>query len=133
MEKIRQEESAEAEYGEIRRGWHFGGDEFVAQILDQIEGTCGENQTWREQAESMEQQAKRMVSEGLRQAGWDETRLQSERKGHPMKVKLARKLRRETTMTLQWIAENLCMGTWTYVSNLLRPKAVPSKSAKDKD
>jgi hypothetical protein len=61
-----------------------------------------------------------------------EARLQSERMGHPMKVKLAHKLRRETTMTLQWIAENLCMGTWTYVSNLLRPKVMPSKGVKDK-
>jgi hypothetical protein len=60
-------------------------------------------------------------------------RLERERKGHSIKVKLARKLRRETTMTLQWIAENLCMGTWTYVSNLLRPKAVPPESVKDKD
>jgi hypothetical protein len=42
--------------------------EFVARMLDQIEGACGENQTWREQAESMEQRAERIVSEGLRQA-----------------------------------------------------------------
>ena len=35
------------------------------------------------------------------------------------KVKLARRLRQETTMSLQWIAARLQMGTWTYVSNLL--------------
>ena len=35
-----------------------------------------------------------------------------------MKVELARKLRRETTMTLQWIAEALCMGSWSYISEI---------------
>jgi len=42
-----------------------------------------------------------------------------ERKGHAVKVTLARRLRAETMMTLKWIAQRLSMGTWTYVSNLL--------------
>ena len=29
------------------------------------------------------------------------------------------RLRRETTMSLKWIAERLAMGSWTNVSNLL--------------
>ena len=49
-----------------------------------------------------------------------------------MKVEVARKLRRETTMTLQWIAAALCMGSWSYVANLLRPVSVRrNRSAKD--
>jgi hypothetical protein len=28
-------------------------------------------------------------------------------------------LRKETTLTLRWIADRLEMGSWTYVSNLL--------------
>ena len=43
-------------------------------------------------------------------------------KGDAGKVKLARQLRAETTMTLRWIAKRLQMGSWTYVSNLLREK-----------
>jgi hypothetical protein len=35
------------------------------------------------------------------------------------KVRLALPLRAETTMSLQWIAEPLGMGSWTRVSNLL--------------
>ena len=35
------------------------------------------------------------------------------------KVRLARRLREETTMTLKWIAARLQMGVWTHVSNLL--------------
>jgi hypothetical protein len=35
---------------------------------------------------------------------------------------MARRLRRETTMSLKWIAQRLQMGTWTYVSSLLNEK-----------
>jgi hypothetical protein len=41
------------------------------------------------------------------------------RKGDGRKVSLAARLRRETTMSLKWIANELHMGSWTYVSNLL--------------
>ena len=136
MEAARQEENQEADYGEIRRGWSRdcgSAEDFVARMLDRIEGACGSNHTWREQAESMEQRAERIVLEGLLEAGWDADRLGDERKGHPTKVKLAQRLRRETTMTLQWIEESLCMGSWTYVSNLLRPNATAQDCVKDKD
>jgi hypothetical protein len=43
-------------------------------------------------------------------------------KSHPVKVQLARMLRKESTMTLKWIAARLQMGSWTYVSNLLNAK-----------
>jgi hypothetical protein len=33
--------------------------------------------------------------------------------------RIARRLRKETTMTLKWIAEKLKMGTWTHVANRL--------------
>jgi hypothetical protein len=32
---------------------------------------------------------------------------------------MAVRLRRETTMTLKWVAERLVMGSWSNVSNLL--------------
>jgi hypothetical protein len=44
------------------------------------------------------------------------------RKGDKVKVVLARRLRRETTMSLKWIARRLHMGGWPYVSNLLHEK-----------
>jgi hypothetical protein len=51
--------------------------------------------------------------------GWAEDALLARRKGHGAKVRLARRLRQETTMSLKWIAQRLHMGSWTYVSNLL--------------
>ena len=44
------------------------------------------------------------------------------RKGDKVKVSLARRLRRDMTMSLKWIARRLHMGSWTYVSNPLHEK-----------
>ena len=131
MEGLRMEKNPESRFEEIRRGWRFGSEEFRARMLERIEASGQENHIRREAAESMEQQAERMVTEGLRKAGWEEKRLRTERKGSPVKVEIARGLRRETTMTLSWIAKRLSMGSWTYVSNLLRPPDSPSKCVKD--
>jgi hypothetical protein len=46
--------------------------------------------------------------------------LAARRKSDPQKVALARVLRSQTPMSLKWIARRLEMGSWTYVSNLLR-------------
>lgn len=54
------------------------------------------------------------------ETGWTENDLSDSRRGDKGKVKLARRLRGETTMTLCWIVDRLRMGSWTYVSNLLR-------------
>ena len=43
----------------------------------------------------------------IERLGWDEDQLRAHRKGHPSKVKLARRLRQETTMSLKWIAARL--------------------------
>jgi len=45
----------------------------------------------------------------LRQAG----------KGDERKVRMAARLRKETTMSLKWVAQYLAMGSWTRVSNPL--------------
>jgi hypothetical protein len=52
---------------------------------------------------------------------------------HPVKVALARPLRKETTVSLKWTAETLCIGTLTHLSNLLRPARQSTGSVKDKD
>jgi hypothetical protein len=69
--------------------------------------------------ESAEQQAERMVLEELSRRRWAEDELKGRRKGDREKVKMAARLRHETTMTLKWIAQRLHMGTWTNVANCL--------------
>jgi len=48
-----------------------------------------------------------------------ESALEKHLKGDPHKVRIALRLRKETTMTLSWIAQRLRMGTKTHVSHLL--------------
>jgi hypothetical protein len=80
---------------------------------------AGASHYGEELRESAEEKAERIVVRELKRLGWAEADLESRRKGDPGKVRLARQLRQETTMTLKWIAERLKMGTWTHVSNRL--------------
>jgi hypothetical protein len=50
---------------------------------------------------------------------WTEAELAQRKKGDSGKLIIARRLQQETTMTLQWIAERLHMGTRSHLSHLL--------------
>jgi len=69
--------------------------------------------------ETAEAKARRIVQEELERLNWDEAALAHRAKGDARKVVMARRLRAETTVTLQWIATHLHMGTWTHVANRL--------------
>ncbi len=111
----------------IRRGWHFGGEDFVARLLDQLEGKAGEHHRAVERAETEEEKAQRIIRAGLAELGWPEGVLAHKRKSDANKVALARRLRAETAVSLKWMADRLQMGTWTHVSNLLRRNSVRSE------
>ena len=72
--------------------------------------------------ETAEQKAEGWLKGELEKLGWKEESLRMVSKSHPVKVQLARRLRKETTLSLKWIAARLQMGSWTYVSNLLHAK-----------
>jgi hypothetical protein len=86
----------------------------------------GANHYGEEVYESEVAKAERIVAEELRRRGWGEAELRGRPKGDKGKVAMAVRLRRETTMTLKWVAERLAMGCWSHVSNLL---AVARKKA----
>jgi len=105
----------------IRRGWCLGGEEFRQELLEQMSEPMGRQPYGGgERQESAEVQAQRLVAEELRRRQWSRADLAQRRKGDPEKVKIARRLRRETTMTLEWIAKQLAMGVAGYVANCLR-------------
>ena len=54
--------------------------------------------------------------------GWPEDELRRRAKGYCGKVRMARRLRQETTLSLKWIAQRLQIGSWSYVSNLLNER-----------
>jgi hypothetical protein len=60
-----------------------------------------------------------IIARELKRPGWKQNELRCRRKGNPEKVKLARRLRAEATMTLACVAQHLETGSWGYVSHLL--------------
>ena len=63
--------------------------------------------------------AERLAQEELKALNWTADELHGRRKSDPQKIRIAARLRRETTMTLEWIAKRLCMGAATHVASLL--------------
>jgi hypothetical protein len=51
--------------------------------------------------------------------GWTEAELARRAKSDARKIRIARQLRAETSVTLKWIAQQLQMGAWTHLANLL--------------
>ena len=118
MERQRQEESDTGDAA-MRRGWCLGSEQFREELLAAATERMGPTNYGAERQEAEEAKAQRWVREELGRLGWDEDELQRTPKGTKAKVRMAASLRRETTMSLKWIAERLHMGSWTYVSNLL--------------
>lgn len=60
-----------------------------------------------ERAAMEEAKAERILAEEFKRRRWETSEVQARRKGDPGKVALAERLRAETTMTVEWIAERL--------------------------
>jgi putative transposase len=107
------------EFKAVRSGWCFGDDTFRKELLSKIDGAAGDSHFGSEFQEAAEVKATRIIDEELRRALWAEAELELKRKGDPVKLRIARRLREETTVTLQWISARLCMGTKSHLSHLL--------------
>jgi hypothetical protein len=79
----------------------------------------GEHHSRQLRPESAEAKAERMVAAELRRLKWDEAQLRESPRNHAAKLALAVRLRRETTLTVQHIAQRLRMGNWKSLSNKL--------------
>ena len=108
------------EWKAVRRGWCLGGKEFREGLLEDMRQGMGPNHGGEERRESEEAWAERLIAEELKRRGWSAAHLALRPKGDARKLEIARRLRRETTMTLRWIAERMNMGTAGSLANLLR-------------
>jgi hypothetical protein len=107
----------EEDFAGLQRGWYVGSEEFRKELLAQMK--AGPENYGQEVRESGEQKAlRRMEAElkKLRRSGAD---LIEPAKDDVEKIRVAKMLRQETTMTLGWIDEALHMGTKTHLSHLL--------------
>lgn len=71
----------------------------------------------------LEAKAERLIQEALGAASVSAEQLSGWRKGHLFKLKLARQLRAETTVTMAWIAQRLSMGSRGHLAHLLYKQA----------
>lgn len=101
----------------LRRGWCCGSPGFRERMLALLGEEAGRHHYGEELRETAEAKAGKLIGEELKRARWREEDLESRRKGHPVKVALAARLRRETTVSWRWIAERLRMGHWRSAAN----------------
>ena len=111
MEARRWEAAAPATITALRRDWCLGGEEFRQERLEQMAGKLGEHHAGEWRRESGEAKAERLVGQELKRPGWTEADLAVRRKSDPLKLAIAARLRRETTLTLKAIAARVQLGT----------------------
>ena len=119
-----------AEYRSIRRGWCFGEEAFRRELLAEVGAGIGTEHFGEERHESQIDQAEGRVLEELRKRKLQESDLPMLSKGDLRKIEIAQRLRKETMVTIKWIAERLHMGSVAYVNNrlYLKRKGKPGKS-----
>jgi hypothetical protein len=99
--------------------WFFGDEALKKELLAQVSEKAGKSHYGEAVQESAEAKAEGIVKGELTQRKWDEKTLAARRKGDAVKVAIAQRLRRETTVTLEWIAKRLRMGAKTHLAHLL--------------
>jgi len=115
----RRREDLAREFQPVERGWCLGSEEFRQELLASASGQIRATHYGAERREAQEAKASRLLREEMGRMGWDDAALRQAGKGDERKVRLAARIRKETTMSLKWIAQHLAMGSWTHVSNLL--------------
>lgn len=115
----------DARMSHLRRGWYWGRQEFGQQML-KLAGKLvgkGRSRSYRRSAQNLahgEQQAEQWVGEGLKIAGVDAPELDSLVGSDARKVALAKLAWEKTTVSQDWIARRLVMGSPANVSQALR-------------
>ncbi len=116
---------ADARQSHLRRGWYWGSQSFVERTLQLAGDVLGQrrHRNYRASRESRahgEDQARKLLTEGLSQARLAPSDLPALKGSDSRKVEIARAIREQTTMSLGWVAEHLSMKSATNVSQQLR-------------
>jgi putative transposase len=119
MEERRAKDEA-GEWEAVRRGWYLGGAPMKERLLEWMGSGLGKHHGGEAKQETEEQKAQRVVGEEMRKRRWTERELARRRKTDAEKVKIAARVRRETVMTMDWIAARLQMGCRHTLANCLK-------------
>ena len=106
----------------MRRGWLLGGEEFRDRVLEWMEKKEGRAGRKVRRAETDQdhgqRQAERLIKWMLEKLGWQEAELLAGRKGDWRKRVIAHRVRRETSVSLRWLATRLQMGSEGHLSRI---------------
>jgi hypothetical protein len=86
----------------------LGGEKLLEMMGEQL----GEHHASDLKRESAEARAERIIAEELRDLLWTSADLELRLKSDPAKLRIAARLRAETTLPIHWIASRLHLGTW---------------------
>jgi len=111
MEARRLDAAAPESLKALRRGWCLGSADFRREKLEQMENELGADHAGALRRESAEAKAERLMGQELKRLGWREADLAARRKSDPLKLAIAARLRRETTLSLKAIAARVHLGT----------------------
>ncbi|MEN9469705.1 MAG: hypothetical protein RL630_1438 [Verrucomicrobiota bacterium] len=105
----------------IRRGWKFGSEDFLGKLMETkaAAGANTEIHGGKAVAETMEEKARRLIGEFLGKRGTGIEELRARSKGDALKIELAGELRKNTAMSMAWIAKELHAGAPNSVWNAL--------------
>lgn len=115
--EARRAEPEDDMYADIRREWKLGAEDFLDRLKDRLERVSRESHLAIQVRETMAVKARRLIDEALRAEGLEAADLPVLPKAHPMKLRIARKLRQETTWTLKEVAAALHAGSWRTLAN----------------
>jgi hypothetical protein len=111
MEARRLEPGDELRLKELRWGWCLGSEGFRKQMLKSAEGQVGDHHFGQIRRETAQGKAQRLLAGELGWLEWPEARLASRPKSDPVKLQIAQRLRRQTTLTLKEISALVHLGT----------------------
>ena len=111
LETRRREEGDPETCKALRRGWCLGSEPFKKDLLARLHGSLGDHHSGALRRESEAARAGAIIAAELKRLGWKESDLKKRLKSDPAKMKMAARLRRETTLTVVEIAQRLHMGS----------------------
>lgn len=128
--EVRRAVETSADWRTLRRGWFYGSEECRQEILRRLGARSGARLPGSARGLA-EEQAEAILRAELAARRWQESDLLARRKADPEKLEIARRLRRETTVSLKWVAARLRMGAWTYLANSLYADSPTRTTASD--
>jgi hypothetical protein len=111
MERRRLEETDPEALKVLRRGWCLGSQSFRREMLLRMEGKLGDHHSGELHRASAEAKAERIIAQELQRQGWQEADLLVRPKNDTVKLEIATRLRRETTLSTKAIAARVHLGS----------------------